>query len=134
VLADAAGGKPEVLLLATGSEVALCIGAYEQLAREGVGARVVSMPSWDLFENQSADYRDSVLPPDITARVSVEAASPLGWERHVGQRGTIIGMRSFGISAPGKVAEAHFGSDVAHVVAAARDRWRCVDRLNSCRP
>jgi len=134
VLADAAGGKPEVLLLATGSEVALCIGAYEQLAREGVRARVVSMPSWDLFENQSADYRDSVLPPDITARVSVEAASPLGWERHVGQRGTIIGMRSFGISAPGKVAEAHFGFDVAHVVAAARARWRCVDRLNSCRP
>ena len=120
VLADAAGGKPEVLLLATGSEVALCIGAYEQLAREGVRARVVSMPSWDLFESQSTDYRDSVLPPDITARVSVEAASPLGWERYVGQRGTIIGLRSFGISAPGKMAEAHFGFDVAHVVAAAK--------------
>jgi len=122
VLADAAGGRPDVLLLATGSEVALCIGAYEQLAREGVRARVVSMPSWDLFESQSADYRDSVLPPDITARVSVEAASPLGWERHVGQRGTIIGMRSFGISAPGKVAEAHFGFDVAHIVAAAKEQ------------
>ncbi|MBX9794855.1 MAG: transketolase, partial [Burkholderiaceae bacterium] len=122
VLADAGGGRPDVLLLATGSEVALCIGAYEQLAREGVRARVVSMPSWDLFESQSADYRDSVLPPDITARVSVEAASPLGWERHVGQRGTIIGMRSFGISAPGKVAEAHFGFDVAHIVAAAKEQ------------
>ena len=120
VLADAAGGKPDVLLLATGSEVALCIGAFEQLTREGVRARVVSMPSWDLFESQSAEYRDSVLPPAVTARVSVEAASPLGWERHVGQRGTIIGMRSFGISAPGKVAEAHFGFDVAHVVAAAK--------------
>ena len=120
VLADAAGGKPDVLLLATGSEVALCVGAYEQLTSEGVRARVVSMPSWDLFESQSADYRDSVLPPAVTARVSVEAASPLGWERHVGQRGTIIGMRSFGISAPGKAAEAHFGFDVAHVISAAK--------------
>ena len=120
VIADAAGGKPDVLLLATGSEVALCIGAYEQLAREGVRARVVSIPSWDLFESQSTDYRDSVLPPDITARVSVEAASPLGWERYVGQRGTIIGLRSFGISAPGKIAEAHFGFDVAQVIAAAK--------------
>ena len=120
VLADAAGGRPDVLLLATGSEVALCIGAYEQLTSEGVRARVVSMPSWDLFEGQSAEYRDSVLPPAVTARVSVEAASPLGWERHVGQRGTIIGMRSFGISAPGKAAEAHFGFDVAHVISAAK--------------
>lgn len=111
-----------MLLLATGSEVTLCIGAYEQLAREGVRARVVSMPSWDLFESQSADYRDSVLPPDVTARVSVEAASPLGWERYVGQRGTIIGLRSFGISAPGKVAEAYFGFDVAQVVAAAKEQ------------
>lgn len=120
VLADATGGKPDVLLLASGSEVALCIGAYEQLTGEGVRVRVVSMPSWDLFESQGAEYRDSVLPPAVTARVSVEAASPLGWERHVGQHGTIIGMRSFGISAPGKVAEAHFGFDVAHVVAAAK--------------
>lgn len=120
VLADAAGGKPDVLLLATGSEVALCIAAYEQLTSEGVRSRVVSMPSWDLFESQNAEYRDSVLPPAVTARVSVEAASPLGWERYVGQRGTIIGMRSFGISAPGKVVEAHFGFDVAHVVAAAK--------------
>ena len=112
VLADAQGGKPDVLL-ATGSEVALRIGAYEQLKGEGIRARVVSMPSWELFESQSAEYRDSVLPHDITARVPVEAASPLGWERHVGQRGTIIGMRSFGILAPGKVAEALFGFDVA---------------------
>ena len=111
-----------MLLLATGSEVALCIGAYEQLKGEGIRARVVSMPSWDLFESQSAEYRDSVLPPEVTARVSVEAASPLGWERYVGQRGTIIGMRTFGISAPGKVVEAHFGFDVAHVVAAARQQ------------
>lgn len=122
VLADAQGGKPDVLLLASGSEVALCITAYEQLKGEGVRAWVVSMPSWDLFEGQSAEYRDSVLPPAVAARVSVEAASPLGWERYVGRRGTIIGMRSFGISAPGKFAQAHFGFDVAHVVAAAREQ------------
>ena len=120
VLTDATDGNPDVLLLATGSEVALCIAACEQLKTEGIKARVVSMPSWDLFESQSDDYRDSVLPPEVAARVSVEAASPLGWERYVGQRGTIIGMRSFGLSAPGKVAEAHFGFDVAHVVAAAK--------------
>jgi transketolase len=113
-------GMPDVLLLATGSEVALCITAYEQLKIEGITARVVSMPSWDLFESQSDEYRDSVLPPEVAARVSVEAGSPLGWDRYVGQSGTIIGMRSFGLSAPGKVAEAHFGFDVAHVVAAAK--------------
>lgn len=122
VLADARGGEPDVLLLATGSEVALCITAYEKLKGKGIRARVVSMPSWDLFEGQSTEYRDSVLPPAVAARVSVEAASPLGWERYVGRRGTIIGMRSFGISAPGKVAQAHFGFDVAHVVAAAREQ------------
>ncbi|HEX7436180.1 MAG TPA: transketolase C-terminal domain-containing protein, partial [Caldimonas sp.] len=122
VLADAADGKPDVLLLATGGEVALCIAAYEQLKSEGIAARVVSMPSWDLFESQSVEYRDSVLPNDVAARVSVEAASPLGWERYVGRRGAIIGMRSFGLSAPGQVVEAHFGFDVAHVVAAARQQ------------
>ena len=122
VLADAADGKPDLLLLGTGSEVALCITAYEQLKSEGIRARVVSMPSWDLFESQSAEYRDSVLPPAVAARVSVEAASPLGWERYVGRSGTIIGMRSFGISAPGNVGEAHFGFDAAHVIAAAREQ------------
>ena len=122
VLADAADRKPQVLLLATGSEVALCISAYEQLTSEGIAVRVVSMPSWDLFESQSDEYRDSVLPPSVTARVSVEAAATLGWERHVGMRGAIIGLRSFGLSAPGKIIEAHFGFDVAHVVAAARQQ------------
>ncbi|MGJ7508447.1 transketolase [Variovorax sp. GT1P44] len=122
VLADAPDGKPDVLLLASGSEVALCIAAYEQLQSQGVAARVVSMPSWDLFESQSEAYRDSVLPPSVAARVSVEAASPLGWERYVGRAGAIIGMRSFGLSAPGKVAEAHFGFDAAHVVAAAKEQ------------
>lgn len=121
VLADAADGKPE-LLLGTGSEVTLCIAAYEQLTGEGVRVRVVSMPSWELFESQGAEYQDSVLPPSVSARVSVEAASPLGWERYVGQSGTIIGLRTFGISAPGKIAPAHFGFDTAHVIAAARQQ------------
>jgi transketolase len=96
--------------------------AYEQLKSEGIAARVVSMPSWDLFENQSAEYRDSVLLPSVVARVSVEAASVLGWERYVGQRGAIIGMGSFGLSAPGKIVEAHFGFDAAHVIAAAKEQ------------
>ena len=111
-----------MLLLATGSEVALCVAAYEQLTSEGIRVRVVSMPSWDLFEAQSAEYRDSVLPPAVAARVSVEAAAMLGWERYVGRSGTIIGMRSFGISAPGRVGAAHFGFDAAHVCAAAREQ------------
>ena len=122
VLADAANGKPDVLLLATGSEVALCITVYEQLKSEGIAARVVSMPSWDLFESQSEEYRNSVLLPEVSARVSVEAASPLGWERYVGRSGTIIGIRSFGLSAPGKVVEAHFGFDTAHILAAAKEQ------------
>ena len=122
VLADAAGAGPRVLLLGTGSEVELCIAAYEQLTREGIAARVVSMPSWDLFEQQDAAYRDFVLPPSVAARVSVEAASPLGWERYVGRGGAIVAMRSFGLSAPGPVAQAHFGFDVGHVVAAARQQ------------
>ena len=122
VLADAVDGRPDVLLLASGSEVALCIAAYEQLKVEGIKARVVSMPSWDLFERQIEAYRENVLPEAVAARVSVEAASTLGWDRYVGRRGTIIAMRSFGLSAPGKVAQAHFGFDVMHVVAAAKQQ------------
>ena len=120
VLADADNGQPEVLLLASGSEVALCIAAFEQLKREGVKARVVSMPSWELFELQDLRYQEQVLPASVHARVSVEAASPLGWDRYVGRQGEIIAMRSFGLSAPGKVVQAHFGFDVAHVLKAAR--------------
>ena len=120
VLADADDGKPDVLLLASGSEVALCVEAFEQLKVEGVKARVVSMPSWDLFERQDESYREHVLPEAVKARVSVEAASALGWDRYVGGHGEIIAMRSFGLSAPGKAVEAHFGFDVAHVLAAAR--------------
>ncbi|MBC7482889.1 MAG: transketolase, partial [Rhizobacter sp.] len=120
VLADADDGQPDLLLLASGSEVALCVAAFEQLKLEGVKARVVSMPSWDLFERQDEAYRESVLPESVSARVSVEAASALGWDRYVGRHGEIIAMRSFGLSAPGKAVEAHFGFDVAHVIAAAR--------------
>ena len=122
VLADADDGAPDVLLLATGSEVTLCIAAHEELKGQGIASRVVSMPSWDLFEDQDAAYRDSVLLPSVAARVSVEAAAPLGWERYVGRDGAIIAMRSFGLSARGPVAQAHFGFDVAHVVAAARQQ------------
>lgn len=120
VLADAPDGKPDVLLLATGSEVSLCVAAWEQLVAEGVGARVVSMPSWELFERQSQAYRDSILPPEVTARVSVEQAATLGWARYVGLTGTSIGMETFGASAPLKALQQKFGFTPEHVVAAAR--------------
>jgi transketolase len=100
VLADPPSGKPEVILIASGSEVSLCIDAHERLRAEGIRSRVVSMPSWDIFEDQTQDYRDSVLPPDVTARVAVEQASTFGWERYVGQSGRILGMKTFGASAP----------------------------------
>jgi transketolase len=122
VLADTDRGLPDVLLLASGSEVALCIAAREQLQGEGIRARVVSMPSWDMFERQDESYRESVLPEAVRARVSVEAAAALGWDRYVGRHGAIIAMRSFGLSAPGQVAQAHFGFDIEHVVAAARQQ------------
>ena len=120
VLADAPGGKPDVLLLGTGSEVSLCVGAWEALAKDGVKARVVSMPSWELFDHQSQDYRDSVLPPAVTARVSVEQASTFGWHRYVGLSGEAIGMKTFGASAPLKELQKKFGFSVDAVVAAAR--------------
>jgi transketolase len=120
VLADANGDKPEVILLASGSEVSLCVEAFERLAAEGIRARVVSMPSWELFEQQSQSYRDSVLPPEVTARVSVEQASTFGWERYVGPAGAMVGMKSFGASAPLKALQKKFGFTVEHVVEAAR--------------
>jgi len=120
VLADASDGKPDVILLATGSEVSLCISAYEQLTVAGTKARVVSMPSWDIFEKQSDAYKNQVLPPAVKARVSVEEAATLGWDRYVGPAGTIIGMHSFGASAPGKDVQKKFGFTVEHVVEAAR--------------
>jgi transketolase len=120
VLADAPGGKPDVLLLATGSEVGLAVSAWETLARDGVKARVVSMPSWELFDHQSQEYRDSVLPPAVTARVSVEQASTFGWHRYVGTTGEAIGMKTFGASAPLKELQKKFGFTVEAVVAAAK--------------
>lgn len=120
VLADTPNGKPDVLLLSTGSEVALCVAAYEQLQTEGIHARVISMPSWELFESQPQQYRDQILPPEITARVAVEQASGFGWERYTGFEGAIMGMHTFGISAPGPVAARHFGFEPAHVVTAAK--------------
>jgi transketolase len=122
ILADAPGGKPDVLLLASGSEVALCLEAHERLKAQGVKARVVSMPCWELFDDQPQEYRDSVLPPDVTARVSVEQASAFGWGRYVGTTGHSIGMRSFGASAPLKDLLKKFGFTAEHVVAAAREQ------------
>ena len=122
VLADAPGGKPEVLLLATGSEVALCVAAHEQLIKEGIRSRVVSMPSWELFEHQPPDYKEAVLPSSVKARVSVEQASTLGWERYVGVTGRTIGMRTFGASAPLKDLQKKFGFDPGNVAAAAREQ------------
>jgi transketolase len=120
ILADDPGGKPDLLLLATGSEVSLCVEAFERLTSEGIRARVVSMPSWELFEQQNQSYRDSVLPPEVAARVSVEQASTFGWERYVGPSGTMIGMASFGASAPLKELQKKFGFTVDRVVEAAR--------------
>jgi len=120
ILADDPGGKPDLLLLATGSEVSLCVEGFERLTSEGIRARVVSMPSWELFEQQNQSYRDSVLPPEVTARVSVEQASTFGWERYVGPSGTMIGMASFGASAPLKELQKKFGFTVDRVVEAAR--------------
>lgn len=120
VLADAKNKQPDILLIATGSEVSLCIEAFEILKREGINIRVVSMPSWELFEEQDQEYRDSVLPPSVTARVAVEEASTLGWERYVGS-GQIIAMNRFGESAPYKYLQKNFGFTVERIVAAARD-------------
>ncbi|MGD0178742.1 MAG: transketolase [Terriglobales bacterium] len=121
VLADAPDGKPEVILMATGSEVSLCVTAYEQLKSEGVKARVVSMPSWGIFETQSDEYKRQVLPPAVKARVSVEAAATFGWSQYVGPTGKMIGMHSFGASAPIKDVLKKFGFTTEKVVEAARE-------------
>ena len=120
VLADAPDGKPSVILIGTGSEVSLCMAAREKLVAEGIAARVVSMPSWELFDDQDAAYRDSVLPPSVTARVTVEEASPLGWTRYAGRTGVVLGMHSFGMSAPIAVVTKHFGFTVERVVESAK--------------
>ncbi len=122
VLADAENGNPEVLLLASGSEVSLCVQAYEELKGQGIRARVVSMPSWGLFEQQSREYRNSVLPPEVTARVSVEQATTFGWSKYVGSSGTSLGIDTYGASAPYKDLLQHFGFTVDRVVAAAKQQ------------
>jgi len=120
VLADAPGGKPDVILIGTGSETSLCVEAYERLTAEGIKARAVSMPCWELFDAQPADYRDSVLPPGVTARVAVEAGIEQGWHKYIGCSGRFVGMRGFGASAPFKHLYEHFGITVDNVVAEAK--------------
>jgi len=122
IMAEAEGGKPAVILIGTGSEVALCVEVYETLKQEGIAARVVSMPSWELFEQQDQAYRDSVLPPDVTARVSVEAGLVIGWDRYVGMTGARIGMNTFGSSAPITDLMKKFGFTSEKLLAAAKEQ------------
>jgi transketolase len=117
VLSDAPGGQPDVILLATGSEVSLAVAAQKALAAKGVGARVVSMPSWSLFERQPQEYKDRVLPPNVKARVAMEMAYPLGWERYVGDQGAVIGIETFGASAPGERIIEEYGFTVENVLS-----------------
>jgi transketolase len=122
VMADAPGGKPSVILIGTGSEVACCAEVHETLKQQGIAARLVSMPSWELFEQQDQAYRDSVLPPSVSARVSVEAGSVIGWDRYTGITGAKIGMHGFGASAPIKDVMKRFGFTPEHVLAAAKQQ------------
>ncbi|HPR63957.1 MAG TPA: transketolase [Thermoanaerobaculia bacterium] len=120
ILADPEEGPPDLLLLATGSEVILCLKAFEALKEEGIQSRVVSMPSWEVFEDQDQEYKDTVLPPDITARISVEQASTLGWPKYVGPRGISIGMATFGASAPHAALQKKFGFTIDNIVSSAK--------------
>jgi transketolase len=119
ILADAPGSKPDIILIGTGSEVALVLAAKEKLAEKKIQARVVSMPSWELFDQQPQAYRDAVLPRSVRARLAVEAALPQGWHRYVGDGGDIIGVERFGASAPGNVVMEKYGFTVSHVVERA---------------
>jgi transketolase len=127
VLAGDPNTTPDVILIGTGTELALAVSAYEQLTKDGVNARVVSMPSWELFDRQTQAYRDSVLPPSATARVAVEQASTFGWHRWVGATGAVIGMSTFGASAPLKALQTKFGFTPETVIAAAREQIRRAD-------
>ncbi len=121
VLADAPGGNPDIILIASGSEVSLAVDAHETLTGEGIRSRVVSMPSWDIFDHQSQEYRDQVLPPTVKLRIAIEEASTLGWERYVGDSGRIIGMKTFGASAPLKELQKKFGFEPDQLAATARE-------------
>ena len=120
VLADAPNGDPEIILIASGSEVSLAVDAHEKLTAEGIRSRIVSMPSWEIFEEQPREYRDSVLPPEVKARIAIEQASTFGWDRYVGPTGQVIGMKTFGASAPLKELQKKFGFQPERVVAAAK--------------
>jgi transketolase len=121
VLADPPGGNPDLIFIASGSEVHLALEAHEKLLAEGIRTRVVSMPSWEIFDHQSQEYRNSVLLPNVKARIAVEQASTLGWERYVGESGRIIGMKTFGGSAPLKELQRRFGFEPDRVAAAAKE-------------
>jgi len=121
VLGDAPGGKPELILIATGSELSLAVEAHEKLLADGIRSRVVSMPSWDLFEHQEPAYRDAVLPPSVKARIAIEQASTFGWERYVGLEGRVIGMHSFGASAPLAALQKKFGFEPERVIEVAQE-------------
>jgi transketolase len=121
VLADAPGGNPEIILIASGSELILAVQAHEKLLAEGISSRVVSMPSWDIFESQTRKYRDRVLPPGVGVRIALEQASTFGWERYVGPLGRVIGMETFGASAPLKELQRKFGFEPDRVVLIAKE-------------
>jgi transketolase len=121
VMSESPGGTPQIILIASGSEVALAVGAYEALTSQGVRARVVSMPSWDIFEAQPQSYRKQVLPPEVKARVAIEQGSVLGWDRYVGPEGRVIGMKTFGASAPLKELQRKFGFEPDRVVSVASE-------------
>ena len=121
VLADAPGESPEVILIASGSELILAVNAHEKLTAEGMRSRVVSMPSWEIFENQTRKYRNAILPPEVTARIAIEQASTFGWERYVGVLGRVIGMETFGASAPLKALQKKFGFEPDRVVLVAHE-------------
>jgi transketolase len=120
VLADAPIGQPQIILIASGSEIGLAVDAYERLSSEGIAARVVSLPCWELFEHQSAEYRESVLPANVTARISIEQASTFGWRTYVGDRGHTVGMKTFGASAPLKELQKRFGFTLVDIIASAK--------------
>ncbi|MBV9723636.1 MAG: transketolase, partial [Gammaproteobacteria bacterium] len=119
VLADAPGGQPEVILIGTGSELSLAVQSHERLLAEGIPSRVVSLPSWEIFDDQTREYRDQVPPPNVKARVAVEQRSTFGWERYVGTAGTVIGMVTFGASAPLQELQRRYGFEPPDMVVAA---------------
>jgi transketolase len=131
VLAGAGDPRPDVILIATGSEVSIALQAHDVLTSDGIHSRVVSMPSWELFERQSQSYREAVLPPSVRVRVSIEAASPFGWERYVGSDGAIIGTGRFGASAPGPVVMREFGFTPEHIVETAKAQLKNSERTVS---